>query len=80
MCKFVCFIIFVVCSGGNSNGAFKLGVRYSNQDLTVDLPAGTNVCDIGTFTVWCEQAAVFFSVLKVNPDVFVSALVKSSLS
>ena len=59
-------------SGGDSRGAFKRGTQIADQDLTVDLPAGMDVCDIGTFTVWCETARVFFSTLVVSRDVFVS--------
>ena len=68
-------VVFIELSlyRGDSTGAFTEGTRYSNQDLIIDLPAGTDICDIATFTIWCEQASVFFSRLEVPRSIFVSA-------
>ena len=42
------------------------------EDLTVDLPAGTDVCDIATLTIWSEPFRVFFSRIDVPASLFVS--------
>ena len=55
-------------------GAFIVGRSFSGEDLTIDLPSGTDVCDISTFTIWCEEASVFFSRLEVPRSTFVSAV------
>ena len=59
---------------GDSTGAFAFGRRHTGGDLTIDLPAGTDACDISTFTIWCEDVSVFFSTLEVPAALFVSAL------
>ena len=59
---------------GDSTGAFALGRRHTGGDLTIDLPAGTDACDISTFTIWCEAFSAFFTRLEVPATLFVSAL------
>ena len=57
---------------GDSTGALTRGTRYTGQDLTFDLPAGADVCDISTFTIWCEDFDVFFTELLIPTSTFVS--------
>ena len=57
---------------GRSNGAFRVGVRFSNEDITFSMPSGSDVCDIGTFTIWCEAARSFFTRLAFPRSTFVS--------
>ena len=59
---------------GDSTGALAVGRRHTGGDLTIDLPAGTDACDISTFTIWCEDFSVFFTRLEVPATLFVSAL------
>ena len=61
--------IFFFC---RSEGGFRESVPLNNVVLRVDLPAGMNVCDIGTLTVWCRQVGVIFSVLPIPDATFVS--------
>ena len=46
--------------------------RVDVTDLTVELPQGTTVCDIGTLTLWCRMARVIFSELPISRSLFVS--------
>ena len=76
--SFTVFIMYLYCSQpviscrGGSGG--RLNRRYSNEDLTFDLPSGTDMCDIATFTVWCEAASAFFTRIEIPRSTFVSSL------
>ena len=59
-------------STGGDIGAFRQGRRYSGEDLTVDLPSGTDVCDISTLTIWCEDFDAFFTRITIPAATFVS--------
>ena len=63
------------CSG-DSRGAFTPGVRFSNEDISFSLPTGTDVCDIGTFTIWCAAARSFFTRLVFPRTLFVSEVME----
>ena len=49
-----------------------MGRAYNGETLSVEMPSGRTVCDIGTFTIWCELASVFFATLVVPETAFVS--------
>ena len=51
------------------------GRPYVNENVTVTLPAGTDVCDIGTLTIWCRQFTAIFTRLELSPaELFVRIL------
>ena len=56
-------------------GNFASGRPYVNENVAVTLPAGTDVCDIGTFTIWCRPFKAIFTQLEFSPtDLFVRIL------
>ena len=57
---------------GDSTGAFMTGRRYVGEDLTFDLPAGMDVCEVSTFTIWSEAFRVIFTRLLIPASTFVS--------
>ena len=65
------FVFSTSCSG-DAEGAFVLGNAYTGQDFTFNLPVGTDVCDISTITIWCEDFDVFFTRLDIPRSTFVS--------
>ena len=50
------------------------GRRFTNEDFTVTLPTGTNVCDIGTLTIWCRRFQAIFTRIAIPRNIFVSNL------
>ncbi len=56
----------------SGDGRFVLGRRYSSEDLTFDLPSGTDLCDVATFTIWCQAASAFFTRVDIPSSLFVS--------
>ena len=56
-----------------SDGSFQRR-RYSNEDFTVTLPEGTDLCDIGTLTIWCRPFQAIFTRIEIPRDIFVSIL------
>ena len=58
--------------GDRYPGALRQGRRYNNEDITVTLPDGVDVCDVGTITIWCQPFTAIFSQLEVPRNVFVS--------
>ena len=42
------------------------------QDVVVELPTGTDVCDIGILTLWCRTAEAIFTQLPISLSLFVS--------
>ena len=60
------------CSTGDVEGAFQQGRAYSGEDVTIDLPSGTDVCDISTLTIWCEDFDAFFTRIEIPTSLFVS--------
>ena len=56
----------------SEEGRFVVGRRHTNTELTVNLPAGTTVCDIGTLTIWCRLARSFFTTIIIPPSTVVS--------
>ncbi len=64
---------FVICS---PDGSFVLGRRYTREQLVIDLPEGTDACDIGVLTIWCRPFRAFFTSVTLNHDIlFVSLIV-----
>jgi len=57
-----------------SDGSFQRR-RYTNVDFSVTLPAGTDVCDIGTLTVWCRPFEAIFTRIVIPRTIFVSILI-----
>ena len=55
------------------DGRFQ-GRRFTNEDFTVTLPTGTNVCDIGTLTIWCRRFQAIFTRIAIPRNIFVSNL------
>ena len=53
-----------------SDGRFKSN-RLENVDITVTLPEGTDVCDIGTLTIWCESMRAIFTRIEIPRNIFV---------
>ena len=54
---------------------FAPGRPYVNENVAVTLPAGTDVCDIGTFTIWCRRFNAIFTQLELSPaELFVRIL------
>jgi len=54
-----------------SDGSFQRR-RYTNEDFSVTLPVGTDVCDIGTLTVWCRPFQAIFTRIVIPRTIFVS--------
>ena len=49
-----------------------LGVSYDGNELIeFTMPAGTTVCDIGNFTIWCNVAQTFFTHIEIPRTLFV---------
>ncbi len=65
------WLISVFCRG-DTRGAFRLGRRFNNEVITFSMPSNTDVCDIGTFTIWCELARSHFTRLVFPRTLFVS--------
>ena len=57
-----------------SDGSFQRR-RYSNEDFTVTLPVGTDVCDIGTLTIWCRPFRAIFTRIVIPRNIFVSVFI-----
>ena len=59
-----------------SNGRFRFGRSYSNEQLTVSLDscaecrAGLTIRDLKSFTIWCRRFSVFFTRLDIPADLF----------
>ena len=62
-----------------SDGKFK-DSRYNDVDITVTMPEGTDVCDIGTLTVWCQPFRAIFTRIEIPRSIFVSFTVLSEPS
>ena len=60
-------------TGGSYPGSFQRR-RFNNEDFTVTLPEGTDACDIGTITVWCQPFRAIFTRLEVPTSTFVSSI------
>ena len=46
----------------------------------IDLPEGTDACDIGELTIWCRPFRVYFSSITLNHDVlFVSYVISTAV-
>ena len=43
----------------------------------VTLPAGTDACDIGTITVWCQPFRAIFTRLAIPRSTFVRKIVNA---
>ena len=56
-----------------SDGSFQRR-RYSNEDFTVTLPVGTDLCDIGTLTIWCRPFRAIFTRIEIPRNIFVSSV------
>ena len=56
-----------------SDGSFQRR-RYSNEDFTVTLPVGTDLCDIGTLTIWCRPFRAIFTRIEIPRNIFVSTV------
>ena len=54
-----------------SDGSFQRR-RYSNEEFTVTLPEGTDLCDIGTLTIWCRPFRAIFTRIEIPQNIFVS--------
>ena len=65
------FFFSYVCSNIRSDGSFKRS-RYTDVDITVTMPEGTDVCDIGTLTVWCQPFEAIFTRIEIPRSIFVS--------
>jgi hypothetical protein len=61
-------------------GAFALDTAYNGQsDFIINLPAGTDACDISTFTIWCEDFDAFFTRLEIFHTTLVSIKQQQSM-
>ena len=56
-----------------SDGSFQRR-RYSNEDFTVTLPDGMDLCDIGTLTIWCRPFRAIFTRIEIPRNIFVSSV------
>ncbi len=72
MMIFFLTFIFQFNYRNSGDGRFVFGRRYSSEDLTFDLPSGTDLCDVATFTIWCQAASVFFTRVDIPSSLFVS--------
>ena len=56
-------------------GAFDVGTEFTDELFELRIPDDMDVytCDIGTFTIWCRRFTQFFTTLRFNTDLFVSA-------
>ena len=70
---YVTQIFFTTRTSGQYAGSFQRR-RFSNEDVTVTLPAGTDVCDIGTITIWCQPFRAIFTRLAIPRSTFVSVI------
>lgn len=53
-----------------SDGRLKRS-RYTDVDVDVTLPDGIDVCDIGTFTIWCQPFNAIFTRIEISRDILV---------
>ena len=66
---FGCYFFFATVF--RPDGTF-LRSRYRDVNITVTMPEGTDVCDIGTLTVWCEPFRAIFTRIEIPRSIFVS--------
>ena len=58
----------------------RISSRYTGENITISLLDRPNensrltVADIGTFTIWCSQFGVFFSLLEIPNDLEIAAV------
>ena len=57
-------------TSGIYRGSFQRR-RFTNEDITVTLPDGTDACDIGTITIWCQPFRAIFTRLAIPRSTFV---------
>ncbi|XP_064398542.1 protein Skeletor, isoforms B/C-like isoform X1 [Halichondria panicea] len=62
-------IVIPVPGGNPADGSFVRGRRYSREQLVIDLPEGTDACDIGELTIWCRPFGTYFSSITLNHDI-----------
>ena len=63
--------MFIYTNMRRSDGSFPNRV-HNGEDITATLPEGTDVCDIGTLSVWCQPFNVVFGFVDVPRSLFVS--------
>ena len=69
--RFHCVVFILLVFVLRSDGSFK-NMYYNDVDITVTMPEGTDVCDIGTLTIWCQPFRAIFTRIKIPSDIFVS--------
>ncbi len=57
-------------------GRFSESIVYTlpQPDFVITIPADLDVftCDVGNFSIWCRDFFVFFTVLSLDGELFVS--------
>ena len=76
-CSCIWLLDAAICSlsACSSDGRFALGRAYNGEILDIPLPDGMDACDIGTFTIWCQPASIYFNSVTLPRTVFVSVCI-----